>query len=126
GMTAGGQGTANYTNQKNMLTMLADEHPLAAGLRGEVQVFDANMNIGWGVPAPGATKIAVVRNRADHSPIFAFERDAAMMPPANHAPARRVGFFLHPISARFMNDHAWQLFDAAVKWAAADATGHAP
>jgi hypothetical protein len=88
-----------------------------------VEVFDGNMNLGWGVPGAGATRIAVVRNRADHSPLFAYERDAPMLAPANHAPARRVGFFLHPISARFMNDHAWQLFDAAVKWAAEDAPG---
>jgi hypothetical protein len=126
GMTSSGPGTANYTNQKNMVTVIDEEHPLAAGLRGEVQVLDGNMNLGWGVPGPGATRIAVVRNRADHSPIFAYDRDATMLPPANRAPARRVGFFLHPTAARFMNEHAWQLFDAAVKWAAADATGNSP
>jgi hypothetical protein len=117
GMTASGKGNAQYTNMKTYVSVLEPSHPLAAGFEGEVEVLDANMNIGWGVPGPGAVKVAVLRDRNDHAAIFAYDRDAPLLPPATRAGGRRVGFFLHPTAVRFSNDNAWRLFDAAVRWA---------
>jgi hypothetical protein len=121
GMTAPGKQSAEFSNQKRYVTIVDHEHPLAAGLEGEVEVLDANMNVGWGIPAPGAARVAVLRDRRERTAIFAYDRGVPLLPPAGRAPARRVGFFLHPTGARFMNEQAWRLFDAAVKWAAEDA-----
>jgi hypothetical protein len=117
GMTFPGKTNAEYTNMKRYVTILDRDHPTAAGFEGEVEVLDATMSLGWGVPGPGAARVAVLRDRPDHAAIFAYDRDAPMLPPASRAVARRVGFFLHPTAIRFTNDRAWQLFDAAVKWA---------
>jgi hypothetical protein len=118
GMTAPGKNNAEFSNMKKYVTITDHDHPIAAGLDGDVEVLDATMSIGWGVPGPGAARVAVMRDRPEHAALFAYERDAPMLPPANRAAARRVGFFLHPTAIRFSNDSAWQLFDAAVKWAA--------
>jgi hypothetical protein len=34
------------------------------------------------------------------------------------APARRVGFFVHPDLAPYLTEPGWALLDAAVRWAA--------
>jgi hypothetical protein len=117
GMTAPGKGSAEYSNMKMYVSIVDRDHPLAGGLEGEVQVLDANMSIGWGIPGPSAARVAVLRTRHDQAAVFGYDRDAPMLPPATRAAARRVGFFLHPTAVRFSNDNAWQLFDAAVKWA---------
>jgi hypothetical protein len=117
GMTFPGKSNAEFSNQKKYVTITDRDHPMAAGLEGEVEVLDATMSIGWGVPGPGAVRVAVMRDRPEHAALFGYDRDAPMLPPAGKAPARRVGFFLHPTAVRFSNESAWQLFDAAVKWA---------
>ena len=117
GMTGPGKSNAGFTNMKTYVTIADPGHPLATGFEGEIEVLDAAMNIGWGVPGPGATRVAVIRDRADHAAVFGYDRDAPMLPPVARAPARRVGFFLHPTAIHFSNARAWQLFDAAVKWA---------
>jgi hypothetical protein len=121
GMTGPGKANAEYSNQKSMVVIIDRDHPLAHGLAGPVEVLEASMHLGWGTPAASAARVAVLRDNADHTAIFAYERDASMFPPAGKAAARRVGFFLHPSSARFLTKDAWRLFDAAVTWAAADA-----
>jgi hypothetical protein len=117
GMTAPGKGNAEYSNMKTYVSIVEPEHPAAGGFEGEIEVLDANLNIGWGVPGPSAVRVAVIRKSPDHAAIFAYDRDAPMLPPAIRAPSRRVGFFLHPTAVRFTNDNGWRLFDAAVKWA---------
>jgi hypothetical protein len=117
GMTAPGKSNAEFSNMKKYVTIVDHGHPIAAGLEGDVEVLEANMSIGWGVPGPGAARVAVMRDRPEHAAVFAYDRDAPMLPPATRAAARRVGFFLHPTAVRYSNDTAWQLFDAAVKWA---------
>jgi len=116
-MTAPGKSNAEYSNMKTYVSVVEPSHPLAGGFKGEVEVMEASQNIGWGVPAPSAARVAVIRNRPDHAAIFGYDRDAPMLPPATRAAARRVGFFLHPTAVRFSNEKAWQLFDAAVRWA---------
>lgn len=117
GMTGPGKSNAEFSNMKKYVTIAEPDHPLAAGFEGEVEVLDANMSLGWGVPGPGASRVAFIRRTRDHATVFAYERDAPLLPPATRAPARRVGFFLHPTAIHFSNERAWHLFDAAVKWA---------
>lgn len=117
GMTSPGKGNAEYSNMKRYVTIVDRDHALAAGFEGEVEVLDADMSIGWGIPAPSAARVAVLRKSHDQAALFAYDRDAPMLPPATRAAARRVGFFLHPTAVRFSNEKAWQLFDAAVRWA---------
>jgi hypothetical protein len=121
GMAAPGRANGEFSKGKKTVRIEEHAHPLAAGLRGQVEVLDATMTIGWGVPAASATRIASMRDKPERAAIFAYERDAPLLAPAGRAAARRTGFFLHATSVRFMNDQAWSLFDAAVKWTAGDA-----
>jgi hypothetical protein len=120
GMTAPGKVAADFSERKRHIAIAEEGHPLAGGFAGNVELLGATMPLGWGTPGPGAARVAVMRDDPERAAIFAYDRDAPMLPPATRAPARRIGFFLHPTSARFLHDRAWKLFDAAVKWATDD------
>jgi hypothetical protein len=103
------------------VTIAAAAHPLAAGLSGKLEVTFARSQMGFGIPGPGALRIATLSNDKERATVFAYERGAAMLDPAWHAPARRMGLFLHWTGARLLTDAGWALLDAAVRWAVADA-----
>jgi hypothetical protein len=121
GLTGPGRANAEFSERKRHVAIADQAHPLAAGLHGDVEVLGATMPLGWGIPGAGAARVAVFRDRSERAAIFAYDRNTPLVAPAGRAAGRRVGFFLHPTGARFLNARAWSLFDAAVKWAAADA-----
>jgi hypothetical protein len=104
-------------NQSKIVIEKSD-HPLAAGLNGELPVLKTNGKLGFGRPAGSAIKIAHLADSDSSSPrwaIFAYERKADMY--RLKAAARRIGWFgCNPYLAD-ANDSAWDLFDAAVRWA---------
>ena len=75
------------------VTITAAGHPLAAGLTGNVAVYSSAWRLVWGVPGPGATRVAHVAGMTTRPAIFAYETGAPMLGGA--APAKRVAFFLH-------------------------------
>ena len=89
------------------------EHPLAAGLDGDVQVLLEAGAVGWGKPSAEAQVIA---EAAGLPAIFAYEAAAAML--TRPAPERRVGFFLLRGAPDQLTSDGWSLLRAAVSWAA--------
>jgi hypothetical protein len=120
-MTPPGQ-AGHFTANATRLRILEPSHPLAGGLSGPMQVTRAPGSLGWGQPGPGAVWIATFPDdhKKDRAVIFAYERGAPMAGAVTRAPARRVGFFVHPDLAPYLTDSGWTLLDAAVRWASAD------
>ncbi len=93
-------------------------HPLSAGFAGSVRVAREGASFSWGRPRTDALRVAALEGAEDAWAIFAYERGAPM--PGGAAPARRVGFFLFDETAPVLTPEGWALFDAAVRWCAAD------
>jgi hypothetical protein len=110
----------HFTSNATRLEIIDPRHPIAAGLSGPLQVTRAPGSLGWGQPGPGAIRVATFpdANKRDKAVIFAYERGAPMAGPVPRAPARRVGFFMHPDLAPYLTESGWALLDAAVRWAA--------
>jgi hypothetical protein len=115
-----GEEKGRFTSNATRLTILAPSHPLAAGFSGPLQVTRAPGSLGWGLPGPGAVRVATFpdNHKNDRAVIFAYERGALMSGSVARAPARRVGFFIHPDLAPYLTEAGWALFDAAVRWTA--------
>jgi hypothetical protein len=109
----------HYASNATRLNVIEPNHPLSGGFAGPLQVTRAPGSLGWGQPGPGAVRVATFPDsrKNDCAGIFAYERGAPMTGPLTRAPARRVGFFLHPDLAPYLTDSGWALLDAAVRWA---------
>jgi hypothetical protein len=110
----------HFTSNATRLEVVTPGHPLAGGLSGPLQVTRAPGTLGWGQPGPGAVRVASFpdQGKKDRATIFAYDRGAPLVGPVVRAPARRVGFFLHPDLAPYLTESGWALLDAAVRWAA--------
>ncbi len=95
-------------------------HPVAAGLSGNVNVYNyyGNMNWGW-ISSTGNDAAEVVRLYGESSKygILAFDKNSNMID-GFKAPERRVSFFIDDNSAVYLNSTGVKLFDAAINWAA--------
>jgi hypothetical protein len=111
--------TGHFATNATRLNVIVPNHPLAAGFAGPLQVTRAPGSLGWGQPGPGAVRVAAFPDarKNDLAVIFAYERGAPMTGAVSRAPARRVGFFLHPDLAPYLTESGWSLLDAAVRWA---------
>ncbi len=90
-------------------------HPLAAGRSGKVRIATVPIAANWALPASGAIGVVKLKTPRLYA-VFAYERG---MPMAGvSAPARRVSCFLDPKRPEPLTEAAWDLFDAAVRWAA--------
>lgn len=89
-------------------------HPLAGGKTGDVRMATAPLGATWGLPASGAIRVGTLYGRRRVA-VFGYERGAQMIGLA--APARRVSCFLDPKRTGALTEDAWELFDAAVRWA---------
>ena len=102
------------TNQTD-IEIINSVHPMAAGLTGTVTILTSNNNIGWGSPFPSADQIATTGNPSEIT-IFAYDTDDTIT--CAMLPAKRVGFPLAASTGASLTAEGWQLFDAAVDWAA--------
>ena len=89
-------------------------HLLAAGKTGKVQIASVPVAATWGHPGSGAVGVAAIRGRRRFA-VFGYERGAPMI--GLPAPGRRVSCFLDPKRVGPLNDDAWDMFEAAVRWA---------
>ena len=107
---------------KDTITIVAPEHPMAAGLSGDVLVYtqldnfstadmDASEN-----PAPGAVIIARPYGDTRHATLLAVD-EGGELSNGNLASARRVQFFFDDSGFEFATNDAYTLFDAAVNYA---------
>ena len=115
-MTGSGHGI-NYGKQsaQNELTIVDDTHPIASGLTATVTILTAAKAINWSRPN-NAAMIASLSADLSKSMIFAYEVGDDMV--GLKAPAKRVGMFMRSSTMNYFNNQAWQLFDAAILWAA--------
>jgi hypothetical protein len=125
----------DMVTDRQKINIVNPSHPLAAGLSGEVTVFNSSTDNWWQFVrsplAPGAQLIAdMVLPAADPPPvtqhaIVAAEVGAQLLGdgtdgrPATAA-GRRVFFFLSDFGSLDLTAEGFQLFDAAINWAAAD------
>ena len=89
-------------------------HPMAAGLTGNVGVVSTASSFGWGRPAAAATA-------RGHPPGHGPAGGGLRLRQGRHdghavAPARRVGFFASDDSARYLGPNGVRLFNAALDW----------
>ncbi len=102
------------------ITIVNGNHPLAAGLLGEVPVLQTRCRlVRGGNLGPDAIKIAKPPTDAipvdpDSWAIFAYDKGGRMVD-GFKAPAKRMGFFWHRPSA--VTPEGKKLFQAAVEWA---------
>ncbi|MBT8372909.1 MAG: hypothetical protein KJO34_18240, partial [Deltaproteobacteria bacterium] len=112
-----------HARRQKHITIIDPDHPLTAGLKGDVKVSYRSFTMGWGVPHWNAALVATVPDHPDLATIFAYEpKDAMFGLRASsdvpfEAPARRVGLFLFRNTGRTLTPDGWALFDAAVDWA---------
>jgi glucose/arabinose dehydrogenase len=116
GLTGPTSGTdfGEQTNRTS-LGIGAPSHPLAAGLTGTRTVVSSPQTFKWGRPAAAAVQAANLGGDGTRATIFGYEAGAAMR--TGTAPERRVGFFMHDLSANALTTDGWKLFEAAVSWA---------
>ncbi len=124
---------------KTKINILNSSHPLAAGLSGEVTVFDSEPTLvsggywwqfGRGNLAPGVVRIA--ESQLDFTPpepqqhaILAAEVGAQLLGDGTEgrpstAAGRRVFFFLSDYGAADLTVEGFALLEAAIEWAAED------
>jgi hypothetical protein len=97
------------------LTVLLPGHGLAGGLSGTVSVVSASAGLTWGLPGPGAERVAILSGMPSRVAIFGYPQGAAMA--AGTAAARRVGCFITEQAALLLDDDGLRLLGAAIDWA---------
>ena len=99
------------------ITIGPTDSALAAGLSGDVPVFvQRTGEVFWGVPAPGAIKVATVKGTPNQAVIFAYPKGAMMV--TRPAPGKRLQFFFgaHEHTAPMLNPAGLKLLGAAIGW----------
>jgi hypothetical protein len=102
------------------LTIVSADPVLTAGLMGDVTVYTAaGKEMFWGVPGPGAIKVATAKGNAGHVVYFAYPAGAMM--PTKPAPAKRMQFFVAshappPVNDQILNPDGVKLLGGAIDW----------
>jgi hypothetical protein len=118
-MVGAGAEDRGTTDQTQVTIAEGADPALTAGLSGTVTVYSVTFGIAWGIPGPGAIKVATVNGNANEVAIYAYPKDAMMANNAT-APAKRVFFFVRESAEEdLLTDDGLKLFEAAVKYAAA-------
>ncbi|WP_249864003.1 hypothetical protein [Paenibacillus konkukensis] len=96
------------------VTIKKADHPMAAGFKGDVTVYQSEGKIGFVVPE-GGDIIASAPDDERRAVICAFEKGTPNMS-KEPLPAREVYFYLVGGEEINQTDDGWKLFDAAVQW----------
>jgi hypothetical protein len=113
-LTANDDADHGTTNGTQVEVLDNANRMLTAGLDNAVTIFTVQFNISWGVPGPGAVRVATVAGQDDQTALFAYPAGAAMANGAM-APAKRGFFFVRDSpTPNLMTEDALKLFDAMV------------
>ncbi|GIW25904.1 S8 family serine peptidase [Meiothermus sp.] len=113
GLTTDQFGSSTGQNQGTLTSTI---HPMGAGLAsGNYGMYTTTDVVSWGVPSAAASVIATQPGTA-RALIFGYETGAPMV--GLTAPSRRVGFFLNTNQGGKLTSTGWNLFEAAITWAA--------
>jgi hypothetical protein len=102
------------------LTVTGNDASLTAGLSGDVTVYGpGGKEMFWGVPGPGAIKVASVKGTPGHLVEFVYPAGAMMA--ARPAPAKRMQLFVAshappPVMEQFLNADGLKLVGAAIDY----------
>jgi hypothetical protein len=119
GMTTDGPGHG-FQNKVTALALTGTDPVLTAGLpAGEVTVYRRVGEMFWGVPGPGAVRVATVQGNPERVLYFAYPAGAMMV--SQPAPAKRLHFFfaVHappPVTDLYLNDAGLKLLGGAIDW----------
>jgi hypothetical protein len=107
-----------FQNKLTAITLNGDS-ALTAGLSGSVTVYQRVGEMFWGIPGPGAIKVATAEGHPERSFIFAYPPGAMMV--SKPAPNKRVHFFfaVHappPVKDLYLNENGLKLLTAALDW----------
>jgi hypothetical protein len=115
--TLGMANNHKWAEPVTQITITYADTPLAAGLPlGDVTVYGKTGEVFWGVPAPGAIKVASVKGNPAQWTIFAYPAGTMMM--TKPAPGKRLQFFMgaHQVPTQYMNATGLKLLAAAIDW----------
>jgi hypothetical protein len=114
GMTGSNAGVDYGTTKSNMVTIVDDAHPLAAGFSGDVVVASAARTLSWGLPAGGA---AIVATSNGFATSFVYQ-GGDLLADGSTAAGCRLHVSAFQTAVLSWNADAWTIFDAAVSYAA--------
>jgi hypothetical protein len=115
GYTAAPATDHGTADDQTLVTIVATGNALAAGLIGNVTVYETAAPLVFGVPGTGAIQVATVAGAANQVTIFAYASGAMMV--GRVASAKRLGFFHHdPDPAPALTADGVKLLDAAITW----------
>ena len=115
GMT-GNTSSDRWADSGQTQVTMSGTSALTAGLSGNVTVTDSAQSLVWGNPNANAIKAASIVGSTVKWALFGYDRGATMV--TGTAPARRVGIWFPIGNLNVTTPAGWQLFDAAVNWAA--------
>jgi hypothetical protein len=114
GLTADEDADHGTTNGTQVQILANANRMLSGGLNGAVTIYNVAFNISWGVPGPGALRVATVPGQANQTALYAHPAGSQMANGAM-APAKRGFFFVRDSpTANLMTEDALELFDAMV------------
>jgi hypothetical protein len=119
GMTADGKGHG-FQQNVTQLAITGSDPVLTAGFPpGDLTVYQRVGEMFWGVPGPGAIKVATVKGSPEKVLLFAYPAGAMMV--GGPAPGKRLHFFfaVHappPVSDLYLNDNGLRLLGGALDW----------
>ncbi|KQX58708.1 hypothetical protein [Paenibacillus sp. Root444D2] len=116
---AGLTGILDYgeLNDVKAIQIKDSKHPLAAGLKDQVTVYNSNGKMGYAIPGKEAVIIATAQGDDKKAVIFGYEKGAKNIK-NEPIPARQVFFYLPAGQEMNQNDEGWKLLDASIQWAA--------
>lgn len=121
GMTHDTDTTRSYQSFQRDMVILAEDHFLAAGLSGDIPVFD-NLDIqsGQGYPSDEGILIAeYMRDELDagmiYGAIFAYEK-GALMADTTEAAGRRYFAGWNDLGVAYLNEDGEKLWQASIDW----------
>lgn len=107
-------------NKDAGIDIIMPDHPLAAGLEGNVKVYQEPKQITWGKVGKGANVIATLSGEKSGAVIYLYQKGAELFD-GTKAVGMRIGIFLEDDdetgTANLMTEDGLRLFDAAVKFA---------
>jgi hypothetical protein len=107
-------------NKDTSIDIIMPNHPLAAGLKGNVQVYQEPKQITWGKVGKGAKVIATLTGEKSAAVIYIYDKCAKLFD-GTTAAGMRIGIFLEDDdetgTANLMTEDGLRLFDAAVLFA---------
>ena len=102
------------------IAIVNPDHPLAAGLKGNVTVYKVPREVTWGKVGKNATVIATLSGKSVAAAIYIYNKGDVLFD-GTKAAGMRIGFFLEEENktgtSNYMTEDGLRLFDAAVRFA---------